>query len=373
MLQIDLPTRVEIEQLASYRGAPAVSIYLPTSPITQDVQVDRIELKNLLRTAIGQLEAIGTDKRSIRSIEEAVEGLIEDDGFWVNQANSLAVFATTETVRTFRLANKLAAVVEVSDRFHINPLLRAISFSHNAYVLAISIGSVRLIEILADFPPNEVPVPDMPRDFNDALGKRSHIERGGGMRSGESTSEHAMLTRYARAVDQALRPVLTGHESPLIVAASEPLASIFRAVSRYPHTTGRVISGSADRTPDHELAAEARAVLDIVHAEQLAEVADLFATRSNQGRATTDVSQAARAATFGAIDTLVVDMDEVLPGTVDDGDGAVTFAERPGAASYGVLDEIASRALRTGAWVISARKIDIPGGGSLAAILRYPI
>jgi hypothetical protein len=38
-----------------------------------------------------------------------------------------------------------------------------------------------------------------------------------------------------------------------------------------------------------------------------------------------------------------------------------------------VVDEIVSRALKSGARVVAARKADVPGQGSLAAILRYPV
>jgi hypothetical protein len=41
--------------------------------------------------------------------------------------------------------------------------------------------------------------------------------------------------------------------------------------------------------------------------------------------------------------------------------------------TYGIVDEIASRALKSGARVVAARRADIPGGGSLAAILRYAV
>ena len=54
---------------------------------------------------------------------------------------------------------------------------------------------------------------------------------------------------------------------------------------------------------------------------------------------------------MGAIDTLLVDMDEVVPGTVDETDGRVTFHATGGADSYDVVDEIACRALLTGARV----------------------
>jgi len=372
MLHIDLPTRAEIDLLAAHRGAPAVSIYLPTTPVTQDTQADRTALKNALREAVGQLEVVETTKRAIWPIEDGVSEIINDDVFWETQANSLAIFAGPDILRTFRLPNRLATLVQVSDRFHLKPLLRSVTFRQDAYVLAISIGGVRLIEVSADLPAHEVRVPGLPRDYNEALGKRSHSEQGTMGRTG-SMSENALLTRYSRAVDTALRTVLAGHERPLIVAASEPLASIYRAVSSYPHTAERVIGGNPEHTPDHELATAARAILDEVHAAQLNVLARLYATRENQGRATGDIAQAARAATFGAIDTLIVDMDDVVPGTVDDETGAVTFAEEAGAETYGVIDEIASRALKTGARVLAARKDDIPGGSSLAAILRFPI
>ena len=66
-------------------------------------------------------------------------------------------------------------------------------------------------------------------------------------------------------------------------------------------------------------------------------------------------------------------MDAVVNGTVDEETGAVTFAAEAGAASYGVVDEITRRALRSGARIVAARAADVPGGGSLAAILRYAI
>ncbi len=373
MLHVDLPTRSEILALASARTHPSVTIYLATTPLTEAAHADRTQLKNLGREAIAQLEAAGTDKRSIWPIEAALEEVGSDDGFWAHQANSLAIFITPDSLRTFRLPSRLTSAVHVSDRFHIKPLLRAVTFAQDAYVLAIGRGDVRLIEVSADLPPHAVPVPGLPRDMGDAIGRRSHTPRDRPGESGQATSENALLTRYARVVDEALRPVLSGHERPLIIAAAEPMLSIYRSVSSYAHTAPTGLGGSADHTADHVLAGEARGVLDQLHAGKIAELQSLFALREGQGRATTDVSQAARAATFGAIDTLIVDIDVTLPGMVDDETGAVTFAETDDAVTYGVVDEIVSRAMKSGAHIVSARKADVPGNGALAAILRYPM
>lgn len=373
MLHIDLPTRAEILKLAATRGAPCITIYVATTPVTEAAQADRISLKNLAKEAMRQLEAVDSPRRSLQPMEAAIAEIEGDDKFWAHQANSLAIFLTPDSVRTYRLPSRLDNQVHVSDRFHLKPILRAVTFPHDAYVLAVSMGAVRLIEISADLPPHPVKVADFPKGMADAIGSRTHTTRKGQMSSGEATSENALLTRYARTLDEALRPILSGHERPLIVAAAEPMASIFRSVSTYPHTLGESLGGSADHTADHVLAGEARSVLDRLYAADIAALADLYATRHNQGRATTDLAQAARAATFGAIDTIIVDMEAVVPGTVADEDGQVTFADGPSADTYGVVDEIVSRALKSGARVISARKDDVPGKGVLAAIMRYAI
>lgn len=373
MLHIDLPSRTEIENLADHKESPAVSIYLRTTPNTKDAQADRIELKNLLKEAVTQLEAAGTDKRSIWPIEAAVGHLIDDDDFWLTQAHSLAIFATKDRLRTFRLPNKLTNAVEVSDRFHLKPLLRSVTFPHHAYVLVLGIGAVRLIEVSPDLPPQPVTAPGLPRDFSAALGRSSHGEKDRGMRSGEETSEAALLTRFARTVDAALRPLLKGETSPLILAASEPMVSIFRNTTSYAHVAAEAIPGNNAETPDHVLAEASRPILDGVYAAEIRDLNELFAARVPQGRATTDIVQAARAATFGAVDTLLVDMDVTISGSVGEGNGAVTFDDKPDAVNYGVVDEIARRVLRSGGRVVSVRRYDIPDKADLAAILRYAV
>ena len=142
------------------------------------------------------------------------------------------------------------------------------------------------------------------------------------------------------------------------------------AASTSPPTRSR---GNPDRTTDADLAGAAREQLDRLYAAEIAAFGALFAARAAERRTTSDLSDAARAATFGAIEAILVDIDEVVIGTVDETSGAVTFADRPGKDSYGVVDEIAGRALASGAKVLGVRKADIPNGAHLAAILRYPV
>jgi hypothetical protein len=124
---------------------------------------------------------------------------------------------------------------------------------------------------------------------------------------------------------------------------------------------------------DADMAAHARGLLDRLHSDEVAAVRALHAERNSSGRSTTDIAQAARAATMGAIAILLVDIDTTVPGTIDEQSGAVRFAETESAANYCLIDEIARRALLSGARVLAVRAADLPGDTPLAAILRYAV
>jgi len=369
-LHTDIPTRADVDRLLVSRHAASVSLYLPTDPVSSG-QAERIELRNLASEARGQLEEAGAAKQDVEAVIGAVDELGEDDAFWRFQARSLAVFATPDSSTSFRLPNRLVALAAVSDRFHLKPLLRAVTFPQVAYVLALAQGSVRLIEALPDAPPYEVSVPDLPRDAASAAGMSSIADRAPRGALQGSEGQKVRLRQYARQVDQALRPLVSGSDVPLILAAAEPIDSIYRSVNTYPRLAAGGIAGNPETTSEAELVERARGVLDELYAGELQEVRDLYGSRGSQGRAAADVVDVARAATIGAVDTVLVDIDDVVPGQVDDETGAVTFSEDDDAVAYGVVDEIARRVWLTGGRVLAVRRDDVPGGGPVAAILRY--
>lgn len=155
ILHTDIPTRDEIDRLLRTAASPACR---STSPPASSGEPERIEFKTLAAQAASRPPNAGAGTQLIRVFDEEIGFLDEDDEFWRHQARSLAAFATPEWLITFRLPNRLLSQVVVSDRFHLRPLLRTVTFPHVAFVLALAAGSVRLVEVTPDLPPTQVKV-----------------------------------------------------------------------------------------------------------------------------------------------------------------------------------------------------------------------
>lgn len=372
MLHIDIPSIHRLQQLAEHRAEGSVSIYLETGVPPEDGERARIELKNARDEAIAKLEASGHHKVQIAELTEVLNDLIDDSEFFNYLSESLAIFVTADHIETYRLPNRLPAEVVVADRFYFKPLLRSVSFPHAAFVLALSANQVRLVELSANEAPFAAHVAEMPKDAASYAGKASINDRSHSGRIHGSEGEKVRLTQFARGVDQALRPVIGGLDVPLILAAAQPLEGIYRQVNTYHHLAAQAIAGNPEELSDAELAAAARPILDGIYQQQLAEARAAFAEFGNQGRALSDVSDVARAVTAGAVDTLLVDFEKLVPGTIDES-GAVTFDDALEGHNYGVIDEIVRRALASRSRVLAVRAADLPTDQPTAAILRYAV
>ncbi|WP_431223682.1 hypothetical protein ACQ86O_00365 [Serratia sp. L9] len=367
MLYVDIPSREEYAYLADIRSPACVSIYLETSPLHQQLEASKIQLGNFIKEALLQVADTGLDKRSIASLEEELYSVLEDVSFWDLHARSLAVFATPDSIRTYRLANELSNRLVVGERFFLKPLLRALTFPHSAYILALSENQTRLIEFFADAPAEEMNVPEMPTHLKEAMGEAALNDHHHG-----AVHHKVRLAQYTRKIDQALRPIFARHDSPLILVSSEPLASIYRSTNSLSNLTDETLFRNAEHLGASELVTLVRPLMDDYYQAQLNALASRFEIRSGERRVTQDLSDAARAATFGAIELLLVNLDSTLNGTIDD-QGLITFSGSDEENTYGLIDEIAKRAMATGARVLAVRSGDLPSGADINAILRYPL
>jgi hypothetical protein len=372
VLYVDIPTASDLLSLAEQRHPVSVSLYLPTTPVTTKAQASRIELKSLARSALQELEQRDTDAGDIAAVDDLVRSLVDDAEFWRFQAHGLAVFATPHSIRHYRLPNRLELRCSISDRFQIAQLLRSVTFPNAGYVLVLSEGGVRLVEVSPDLPASTVPLPDLPETIDGFLSQPlgDRLPRQGPRGSqGDASAQR----QFARKINSVVRDHLRGSGLPLVLAATEPMASIYRSVNSYPRLAETGITGSAEPLTDNAAAEKARPVFDAVYRAEVDDWCRTYEQRENQSRATTDVATAARAATFGAVDSLLIDMTTQQFGTMDETNGTVTFADSEVPGTYCVINEIAARVIRGGGRVLAVHSEDIPGGAALAGILRYPV
>jgi hypothetical protein len=391
MLHIDIPTLTEFKALAQIKGETCVSLYLPTSPLVDKIRANRIAFRDLASEALAQLKEAGVDKREIAVFEERFDHLaglerdVQDedkirklqrakpdpfDTFWHYQANGLGVLSTSGLMRMFRLPDPPKPLAEVADRFHLTPLIKSMTSPHDLVVLALAEESVRLIHAFVNFPPVRLQIPDLPRNAEEATRRPSFHVRAPRRRLQNLEGEKVLLHKYVRKVERAVHGALAALNTPLVLAAEEPMASMFRSLNTYPRLADEMIDGNPDQVTDAELEDAAIPILNGLYSRELKAVIALY-DELKPRRATTDVSYAAHAATAGAIEQLLVDLDAVVPGLVSDIDGSVTYSVSDDAETYSVVDEVARRALYTGARVLGARREELPDRAPLAAILRY--
>lgn len=391
MMHTDIPGLQEFKALATARDGMLVSLYLPTSPLHPDA--NRIAFKDLAKDAIAQLRQTAASERVIEAVERQfgiLSGRIQEslddnkhrlrganplasvEEFWKSQAHGLGVLAwpKTKSLHTYRLPIRPKPLAEVADRFHLSPLIRTITSPLEIFVLAISEGGARLLHVVVNMPPARVPIPHLSDDPAETLDRPSIHVRAPRRRLQNLEGEKILEAQYARKVDRAVREALAGRSTPMVLAAPEPMASIFRKVNTYPHLIEEVIEGSPDHRSDAQLGDAALPILDRLYRNEVKAILALY-DELKPYRATGDVSHAAHAATAAAVDRLVVDLDRVIPGLVSDIDGSVTYSVSDDAETYSVVDEVARRALCTDARVLCARSEELPAGQALAAILRY--
>jgi len=373
MLHVDLPTAADLKSLVEKRADGCVSLYLPTHAVTQHTDIDRLEFRRLAEAAVKQMRDGRLEPQRIAAIEESLRELGNDYEFWRFQATSLAVLATPDSLLTCRLPSRLQPGVEVSDRFHLRPMIRAVSFPGVAFVLAFSQNAARLIEVTPDGPAEEVAVSDMPVSLAQVIARTDR-------RSPESPTRQAgegqkvLIRKYAREVDAAIRGLLAGRRTPLFLACVESLAPIYRSVNSYPNLAQEVIGGNVEHLSAGEIAEQAREILRQHNDRAVAALQERYETWTGIGRATGDLAQVGRAVSSGAVHTLLFDIDGAIPGRIDDQTGAIEIEPQASASSYDIVDELVGRTILYGGEVVGVRRGDLPDPNSpVAALLRFPM
>ncbi|MBW4655629.1 MAG: hypothetical protein KME20_21710 [Kaiparowitsia implicata GSE-PSE-MK54-09C] len=369
MLYKDTIREKQLLKLAAQRGV-CVSIFLPTTPLTQAAQADRVTFKNLSKAAMEQAGAIA-DKRQIVAMTEALEELQADDEFWEFQANGLGVLVTPDSINTFRLAYGVEEAAEVSDRFHLKPLTSALQ-PMAAYVLAISQKSVMLYEFTAAQELEELDVSDLPADFSDVTKVTLQRDRSPvGKLQGDEGAD-VLQRQFLRGVESAVRPIISGSNMPLILATTKEFQSMYQSLNSYELLVEQGVDGSTEGIEKEDIRQAVLPITKMLRQERIEQWVELFHQRKSESRTNTDLPTIAKLVLRGQVSHLLVESGAVQYGTLSDL-GEITTSDSRSANTYDLIDEIVIKVIENGGEVLGVRREeDAPKDlMPMAAILRW--
>jgi len=383
-------TREEIRDLLTLPGKPRVSIYMPTFRAGAETQQNPIRLKNLLRSVQEKLEASGMESTGAAELMAPVRELVDDQAFWQQASDGLAIFCTPEVLRTYRLPTAVDELALVNDRFHLKPLFTLLAEDAPFYILTLSLKNIRLIAANRHHAEEVELPPDVPRSFTEAMGeltrRYSQFQAGTSAKTvarspifhGHGTGEDnlkAEIVQYFNLTDKALAKYMDRDNAPVVLAGVEYLLPRYKETTELPHVLDEGLTGNCDGLSADQLREMAWEIVEPVLTAGRQKAVERYGDLLGTGRASSRYDEILPAAHDGRIDTLFVARGVRLWGSYDEKKREARLEENQDDQGSGrgedLLGLAAAQTFLNGGQVYAVPQQDVPGGQALAAVFRY--
>ncbi len=377
---VDLLTNDQIRELAAVRGR-CITIAIPTSSAGRERLEGPVRLKNQIERAHAMLVAEGMRPTLAHDLLLPATELLPDQEFWMEQTQGLVILIGEGRQSILRLPVAVPELAVVGNHFHIRPLLLAV-IDQEAFVLALDAKHTRLLRIEGE-KVEEVDVPAMPHSIEEALGPE-YSEKQRQMRSLGPNSHQGSVShgagdrgsdvkdrdlRFSQAIDRALVKFINGNHARLILAADEPMLSIYRNASHLTTILEEPIVGSPRRVTLEQLAVKARSILARERDEKIRALLDQCHTLEPLGRTEADLNKLIGAAKEGRVASLLLDRESLRWGFTDRPALELVPEQAPG--SEDLLNLAAIETLANGGQVIEVgEEPELAAAGAIGT-LRY--
>jgi hypothetical protein len=366
--EADVPRRPrenDVRRIAQIREPWCVTVYGDAEQWTRgNHPTETAQLQ--IRTAADRLRRAGAPREVIEAVRDhlgqACARSAGAAGRSDPHAPSVAIFATDEGAEELLLTGHPAPAVSVGDRFVVAPMLQGLLPAvPPVLALVMSANEVRLVDV-GTHPARVLDVPGLPSDLANTIPLDLTGDRDTWAHLRISEDHKERLHEYARAVDRSVQPLLRRTGALLVIAAAEPLASIYRATTSHGLVASTSVVGNHDGASLDELANLAAPVIDRYRRDQLVTHLARLHEAPDRRLVLADIDAIDGAARAGAIDTLFVDVERDQSGPPD----AQGTRKTPD-----LVEEILGHALASRATIIPVGTGDLPGPGGMAALLRY--
>lgn len=357
--------------------APCVSVYQPAHRMHPDNAQDPIRFKNLVKQVEESL-AREYRNRDTKALREKLNALAQNAAFWNHTLDGVAVLASDARFDVFTVPRPLPERVVVAASFHVKPLLRYVQSADRFRVLAVSRDKAALFEGNR-YGLEPAAADGFPVGLTEVLGDQKtpphrDVHSGGpgglGVHHGQGSKKDEVDIDTGRFFE-AVADRLPADGVPLVLAALAEHHAPFRLAHRGPELLPAGVTGDPFAMSTADLLVKAWAVVEPTYLTRLAKLSEDFGTAASRQQGTADLSDAARAAVAARVGRLLIDADQVQPGTIDPATGAIKAEDLADPTVDDKLDDLAELVLKTGGEVVVVPTDRMPTKTGLAAIFRY--
>ena len=387
MTDSELMNRTVLNELAiEGAGGPHISLYSPMVKAGPETRQNPIRFKNLLRQAREALAQWQLDSSDINALLVPLQAWVDDHPFWQHQEAGLAVFVRGDEVHSYRLPIAFSELCVVAERFHLKPLFQLLSGDGRFHVLALSQNAVRLLECSQHAVRGVQLGDDVPTSLADALGHdlteqhlQSHspnqgeaiFHAQGGGEDDVKAEIRKFLTMVDSGVTDRVDPAGGEPPQPLIIAAVDSLAAMYRELSDHKRIMGSIVAGNPEHRSDDELKADAWRIVSPHFDQDRLDGMERFGQASADNTGSNAVDEIVIAAEDGRVDTLFVALGVRHWGRFDEATRQVSEELEHAPGNEDLFDRAAVATWRNGGTVYAMEPDDVPGDAPLAAIFRY--
>ena len=382
---MNIVSRADLVQALEGAGGYVVSVYMPVQ-VGADSRQNEVRLKNLLRGAEGKLAERQADSSDVRQMLAPAWELVERGDLSGQLGRGLALLIGPAGLRIWRLPLGCAERCVVGRNFYVLPLISWLNNDAPYYVLLVSQNQVRLLrgtrgEI------EEVDVPGLPADRADALrldepqpAQQAHVARtqvaGRGDlmfhgHGGAPDAAPAELESFLRDVDRAVAKFLRLQNEPLLFAGVDYLFPVYQQVNNYAHLLPTPITGNPELWSDAEIREKAWPLVDEALQVERKATIERYGNLIARGRAKNRPEDIIVAAQAGAVETLFVDPNAQRLGVFSPDNLTVKTGDAADGEAEDLVNLAATLVLASSGGVETPASGNVPGGGVMAAILRY--
>ena len=378
---MDRISRDELQTFLIRQPERCISLFMPTHRYGRATEQDPIRYKNLLQEVEKRLLAKGMRTPDVSSLLEPARAVLQDENYWRHMSDGLALFLTADELHSYRLPLAFEELVVIGDRFHIKPLLPFFANDGHFYILALSLNQVRLLEGTRHSV-DEINPESLPESMAESLQfsqfqKQLQVRSGGGTEGAmfhghdPSDEEKKHILRWCHMIDDSLRVLLAGEESPLVLAGVESLLSIYQEANAYPHLLEQGIPGNPEELSPAELHTRAWRLVEPVFRQAEDQARAQFQQLVSAGRTTTFLQEALQAAGQGRVELAFVALGEQTWGTYDADSQVIHVHPQQQPGDEDLLDLLAIQTLLHGGAVYALPLEQMPEQARLAAVYRY--